>query len=107
MYIPILSAILYIRGASSVKNSYPGSFMLFMLIVYDTFLTVTQALHANWGWSRHFLPLIPLYVVLGSACLRPSIPKRKLALIVALSLSISAAVTYLQVTVESAFLSPT
>lgn len=106
MYVPVLSMVLYLRRASSVKSSYAGSFMLFILIVYDAFLTVTQVLHASWGWSRHFLPLIPLYVVLGSACLRPSITKRKLVLILVLSLSISAVVTYLQVSVESAFLSP-
>jgi hypothetical protein len=107
MYVPILSAILYLRGTSLVKNSYSSSLMLFVFVVYDMFLTVTQVIHANWGWGRHFLPLIPLYVVLGSACLRPSMTKREFALILVLSLSISAVLTYLQVAVESAFLSPT
>jgi len=107
MYVPILWAAVYLRGITEFKNSPSGSFMLLILIVYDAFLTTTQVLHANWGWGRHFLPLIPIYVVLGSACLRPSMSKRKLTVILVLYFLISAVLTYLQVRVESAFLNPT
>lgn len=106
IYLPIISPLLYWKAISLGKNNISASFMLSILVVYDAFLTVTQVLHASWGWGRHFLPLIPFYVTLASACIPSSLNNKKLLAILTANILISAFFVYLQVSTESAFLSP-
>jgi Gpi18-like mannosyltransferase len=107
MYVPIISALLYLKATSLSKSNPPASLMITICLVYNMLLTITQMLHANWGWGRHFLPLIPIYTILGGACFSHSASTRKLLLTAIASVSISTVLVYLQVAAESAFLNPT
>jgi 4-amino-4-deoxy-L-arabinose transferase-like glycosyltransferase len=107
IYVPILSGYALCKAPLLAKNSPSVKFLLFVLLNYTAFLTITQILHISWGWGRHFLPLIPIYTILGCACISTSISKKKLLLTAIVSVSISTVLVYWQVVIESAFLSPT
>ena len=104
MYAPVLSAQVYKKLRSLNRTNLQTSFLVTMLVSYTASLTVTKILHINWGWGRHFLPLIPLHIILGTFCFS-HIKKTKILLCITLSnIIISAFLTYLQVSTEYAFL---